>query len=227
MEKFIEIFKSKQVSENYIVGIFLAVTGGYFDAYTYISRGGVFANAQTGNIVLLGINFAKENYFEAMYYLIPIFAFAIGVIFSEIIKYKYKKSKKIHWRQLVVFVEIILLIGVAFIPCGNQDVIANIIISFVCAMQVKGFRKINGNAVSTTMCTGNLRSASELLFDAFKNKNFNSLRNSLQYFGIIIFFIIGAIVGTVLTKIFLEKAILFAVFVLLCILMAMFKSSKE
>ena len=49
---------SGQRSESYLVGAVLAVAGGFLDAYTYICRGHVFANAQTGNIVLLGVNLA-------------------------------------------------------------------------------------------------------------------------------------------------------------------------
>ena len=55
-------FKEKQMSENFILGIMLALCGGFLDAYTYITRGGVFANAQTGNIVLMGINIAKGDF---------------------------------------------------------------------------------------------------------------------------------------------------------------------
>jgi hypothetical protein len=36
-------------------GLLLACAGGFLDAYTFVGRGGVFANAQTGNIVLLGV----------------------------------------------------------------------------------------------------------------------------------------------------------------------------
>jgi uncharacterized protein DUF1275 len=36
-------------------GLLLAGAGGFLDAYTFVGRGGVFANAQTGNIVLLGV----------------------------------------------------------------------------------------------------------------------------------------------------------------------------
>ena len=52
----------RQVSESYFIGLLLAIAGGYLDVYTYISRGGVFANAQTGNIVLLGIHIAQQNF---------------------------------------------------------------------------------------------------------------------------------------------------------------------
>ena len=39
-------FKEKQMSENFILGIMLALCGGFLDAYTYITRG-VYPNPQT------------------------------------------------------------------------------------------------------------------------------------------------------------------------------------
>jgi len=40
-------------SNSIYLGALLAVVGGFLDVYTFISRDGVFANAQTGNVVLL------------------------------------------------------------------------------------------------------------------------------------------------------------------------------
>ena len=42
---------SKQMSESIRLGIVLAVAGGFMDAYSYMCRDGVFANAQTGNML--------------------------------------------------------------------------------------------------------------------------------------------------------------------------------
>mgnify|MGYP000124712744 CR=1 FL=1 len=42
-----------QMSEAFCTAMFLSLSGGLQDAYTYLFRGKVFANAQTGNIVLL------------------------------------------------------------------------------------------------------------------------------------------------------------------------------
>ena len=42
-----------QMSEAFITALFLSVSGGLQDVYTYLYRGKVFANAQTGNIVLM------------------------------------------------------------------------------------------------------------------------------------------------------------------------------
>lgn len=47
--------------EQLAVGLALAFAGGFFDAYTYLTRGGVFANAQTGNIVLMSLATARAT----------------------------------------------------------------------------------------------------------------------------------------------------------------------
>lgn len=44
------------------LGVLLALVGGGLDAYTFISRGGVFAGAQTGNVVLLGVAAAQRHW---------------------------------------------------------------------------------------------------------------------------------------------------------------------
>ena len=85
------------------------MTGGFLDVYTYITRGEVFANAQTGNIVLLGLNLAEGNLKEVALYFFPIIAFALGILFTEWIRAKFKEYDLLHWRQIVVFFEALLL----------------------------------------------------------------------------------------------------------------------
>lgn len=50
-----------QMSDSFLTAAFLSVSGGLQDAYTYIFRGKVFANAQTGNIVLLSQSIAERT----------------------------------------------------------------------------------------------------------------------------------------------------------------------
>lgn len=209
-----EVYKmkqKKQMSETLLIGGLLALAGGFLDAYTYITRGGVFANAQTGNMVLFGIGVFEGNIKKMMYYIIPILAFFVGIIIAEIVKGRYKTRTSIHWRQIIVVIESVLLFVVALI---NNDMIANAIVSFVCSLQVESFRKVNGNPYATTMCTGNLRSATENLY---KYKTLNdrvALHKSIQYFIIITCFIIGAGIGTIFSKMFVYKAVLFAAAIL-------------
>ncbi|WP_294466027.1 YoaK family protein [uncultured Anaerofustis sp.] len=219
--------RKKQMSETYIIGMILAIVGGFLDAYTYISRGKVFANAQTGNIVLLGVNFAEGEFKEAAFYLLPIIAFFVGIIGAEMIKKRHKYNENIHWRQIVIIIEIVTLLIVGFIPSGRFDMLSNILISFVCSLQVESFRKVNGNAYATTMCTGNLRSATEHLYNYKQTKDKRILKNSLQYYGIILFFIVGALIGSLLTHLFFVKAVLFSLIGLIAVFILMFIEEVE
>ena len=70
---------------------------------------------------------------------------------------------------------------------------ANMLVSFVCAMQVQTFRKVRGHAYASTMCIGNLRSGTEALCEYFHDKNPAVLRRALTYFGVIGIFALGAL----------------------------------
>lgn len=52
---------AKQMSESIELGIVLAASGGFMDAYSYIMRDHVFANAQTGNMLLLGVSISERT----------------------------------------------------------------------------------------------------------------------------------------------------------------------
>ena len=197
----------RHISEFYGVGVMLAISGGFFDAYTFISRDGVFANAQTGNMVLLAINLRNGEWVKSLLYFLPIMSFVIGVFLVEFFKSKFSEHPKIHWHQLVLIFEIAIMTLVGFIPQGKLNTLANILVSFTCAMQVEAFRRMNGNPFATTMCTGNLRSATDNLFQYFKTKNKDKLHNAFQYYGIIFFFICGAAVGALITDLIGTKAI--------------------
>ncbi len=196
------------MSETFFLGALLALVGGFLDAYTYVLRGHVFANAQTGNMVLLALNLADGNLKEALYYLIPILAFALGIVMVEMVRSRFLNYPRVHWRQMVLLAEIAVLLCVAFLPLGTADMVANVAVSFICSIQVESFRKVNGNSFATTMCTGNLRSAMELFYRFIQGKEKKELNKSLQYFGIILFFIAGAALGYFLSGILQIKAVL-------------------
>lgn len=193
-------------SETFFTGALLATVGGFLDAYTYLSRDGVFANAQTGNMVLLGIRISQGRSLDALHYLIPIFAFAAGVLLAEFIRSRYQNNRAFHWRQLVLAIEIALLLAIGFVPDGAWNPYVNIAVSFVCALQVESFRTMHSLAYASTMCTGNLRSGTELLFRYLKTREKRLLLNSLKYFGIIVVFIFGAAIGMLCTNSLHERA---------------------
>lgn len=186
-----------QISETLRLGLVLAIVGGYLDAYTYLCRGGVFANAETGNMVLLGINLAQGDWMKAGKYLIPVVAFFCGILLAEYIRIHFHgKTESFHWRQAVVLIEIGVLAAVSLVPLGGHwDMLVNWSVGFVCALQVESFRKVRGRAYATTMCTGNLRSGTELLFRYLELKDKKLLKQSLRYYAVIALFILGAAVS--------------------------------
>lgn len=183
-----------QTSETFLLSAVLALSGGFQDAYTYNVRDEVFSNAQTGNIVLMSQHLMEGDWATALHYLFPLFAFALGVFVAEQIGHRYKTYTKLHWRQIVVAIELVLLLVVGFIPT-QYNIIATALVSFACSMQVQTFRKVHGYGYASTMCIGNLRSGTESLSIYLRDKKPEALRKALHYYGIICVFAIGAGAG--------------------------------
>lgn len=199
----------KQMSESFRTAAFLSVSGGLQDAYTYIFRDKVFANAQTGNIVLLSQCIANRDLELSIHYIVPLLFFAVGIAVAEIIHGKFKEARRLHWRQLVLIIEIALLFIVGFLP-EKWNLLANAMVSFSCAMQVQAFRKVNGYAFASTMCIGNMRSGMDSLCSWVLNRNPAALKKSFYYWGIILLFALGAGLGSLALDLCGAKAIWFS-----------------
>ena len=131
-------------------------------------------------------------------YLFPILSFAVGVWVAEQIQGRYRYARKLHWRQSILLLEIVILFVVGFIPT-RLDMMATALVSFSCAMQVQSFRKVNGYSYASTMCIGNLRSGIAALSGYVREHKSQQAEQMLYYFGIIFLFALGAGVGGVLS----------------------------
>lgn len=187
-----------QKSESFRLSALLSFSGGLQDAYTYNMRDGVFANAQTGNVVLMSQNFMSGEWSKGLHYLLPLVSFAAGIFLAERIESRFKTAGRIHWRQIVLFIEIVMLLVVGLLPSGI-NMIANVLVSFSCAMQVQTFRKVHGYGYASTMCIGNLRSGTESLSQYFRTREKEALYKAMHFFGIIFIFAIGAGIGGILS----------------------------
>ena len=195
-----------QMSESFLTAVFLSLSGGLQDAYTYLFRGKVFANAQTGNIVLLSTNIMDGRWDKVLHYLVPLCAFALGVLAAEKMREHFQAMQRLHWRQLVVLGEVLLLFAVGFLP-QSQNLLANAIVSFSCAMQVQAFRKVNGYAFASTMCIGNLRSGVDAFCAYWDTRDRTALRKAGRYFAVILIFALGAGFGGVASQLWGTGAI--------------------
>ncbi|MEY8467905.1 YoaK family protein [Faecalibaculum rodentium] len=183
-------------SESIVLGTLLAVSGGLMDAYSYILRGQVFANAQTGNILFLGIYLCSGQWREVIHYLFPVAGFTAGIFISELMHLS--RLHPVHWKQTILLAEAFLLLLVPFIPL---DLFANSLTSFVCGMQVQTFRKLRGHPFATTMCIGNLRSGTVSVVNWLCHREHHHLRAAGAYYYVIFCFVIGAVIGNALAPV--------------------------
>lgn len=217
-----------QMSDSLLLGCILASAGGFLDAYTYTARGHVFAYGQTGNILLFGINLAHLQPLSALRYFLPVAAFTLGILLADHIRYRTKNQMPLHWRQITVALEIITLLVVAFLP-EQVNLFANATVSFVCGIQVESFRKVEGHAYATTMTTGNLRSATEALYQYLATRDPAMGRKCGYYYSIMGSFILGAVIGSFVTEVMQLRAVLVCCIILaVCMaLMAVPTDSKS
>lgn len=188
-------------SQRMRIAYLLTLVGGYLDAYTYFERGGVFANAQTGNIVKLGIALANGESNTYLSFLLPIVAFAAGLFVALTLKEVLSLREKRLVRRSVLAAEIFGLAIVGLIPLGEQwNTLANCIVSFVAAMQYETFTTFRGDAIVTTMSTGNLRKFVDSLFAGVMHVDVKEVARAGRFLSIIATFTAGAFLGTLACK---------------------------
>ncbi len=157
-EKHNELHKEHYLTcEKYYIFELLTVAGGMMGLYTYNLRGGVFSNAQTGNVVKMAAAFGRGQWRECWYYFIPFTAYILGTILSEILPEKVKHTHFIRWDTLLVGCEIFVLLLIGLMPFTWPDQIAQVVINFLCAMQFNTFRQAEGVPMATTFVTNHVR----------------------------------------------------------------------
>ena len=133
--------KRYQMSESLPVGLLLALAGGILDSYTYLNRGQVFATAETGNLVLLGIHLAQGELGRVLSCLFPILAFALGVLTTEGLRRRLS-SGRVHWRQPILAAECLVILVVSFLfsvlEKGSSVVQSQMGLSSDCAAVLQG-----------------------------------------------------------------------------------------
>jgi uncharacterized membrane protein YoaK (UPF0700 family) len=146
--------------ETLRVATLLSLAGGFLDAFTWVGHGGVFANAQTGNVVLLGVFAAAAQWRAAAQHIPPIVAFLAGVFVAHRLR-----VQGAHRAALISLgVEVLLLLVVAALPASFPNLPIVLGIAFVAAVQSSSFPRVEGGSYSSVMTTGNLRRMAEAAF---------------------------------------------------------------
>lgn len=205
--------KRPHTTESLTIAALLSLSGGLQDIYTYLYRGNVFANAQTGNIVLMSYHLSSGQWQHSLRYLMPVCFFAMGIAATDLLAHFYLSQQKLKWEIRVLYLEIILLALVGFMPV-QLNFLANALVSFSCAMQVQTFRKVRGNSYASTMCIGDLRAAMSFLCSYGLHKEKEDLHRAFIYFSVIACFAVGASLGAIALPYLAGKTIWLSSFLL-------------
>jgi len=178
------------------IACLLSLSGGFLDAFTYVGHGGVFANAMTGNVVLMGVKAAAGDWGGALVHLPPLFAFMAGVFVAQAIRLPVPRLGA-RWPALLsLLLEIAVLALIAFLPRDFPDLWIVLSISFVAALQNSSFGKVRSWAYNSVMTTGNLRHFAEGLFTGFVPRRDPEILEQAGVFGAVcLAFLVGALVG--------------------------------
>ncbi|MEV5711310.1 YoaK family protein [Actinoallomurus sp. NPDC052274] len=181
------------------LGVLLALVGGFLDAYSFIHLGGVFANAQTGNVVLFGVEAARGHWGSAVRHLPPIVAFMVGVGVAETLRRPRVRAVVPGPARAALVLEILVLVAAGFLSSVIPADALVVVIAFVASVQVASFRTLIDWPYNTTMTTGNLRSAAQALYVAVIDRDAESARKARSFAMIIVSFLAGGFLGGWLT----------------------------
>ncbi len=199
---------NERPQETLPVALLLILAAGMLDAYTYVTRGGVFANAMTGNLVVMTVHLARQDWDKALPFLAPLAAYIAGVAVAHAVKEKPLRGLVRYPARFSLAVEVAFLVVVAFLPASVPDMTVVVGIAFVAAVQGTSFTRIGKFAFTSVTTSANLRRATEALMAALVFRGGKRSHREMVFFAAVcLCFFLGAASGAFVTLRFGHAAV--------------------
>ncbi|MBR0736057.1 DUF1275 domain-containing protein [Bradyrhizobium liaoningense] len=170
-----------------LVASLLTMSGGFLDAFSWLSLGGVFASSHTGNVVFLGIDAVSGQWWQAAHHLLPIVAFLLGAALAT----------RIRAPLRCLAGEIVCLAIMMPLLHRIPDMITIPTIAFGVALRSASFRQVEHWQVLTVAVTGNMLRAID---QSVLASDRGAARGGRIMFLLCLMFLVGAAVGGYATK---------------------------
>jgi uncharacterized membrane protein YoaK (UPF0700 family) len=185
----------------------LATSSGLLDAVVYTQHGQVFANAMTGNLVLLGVSFLSPDHTQIIRHLVPLLGFTAGVVFG---KYLLRRHRSVSV-SVALLLQMIVLCVAGFFAQNIPTYSLVAALSITGAIIITVIRRTGDVAFNITFMTGNLRAVIEGAYDAvFPPPIPAPSRTGVRQFfivGLTCFgFLVGAVIGALSAQIVHERS---------------------
>ncbi|MDT7639920.1 MAG: hypothetical protein QOC83_4208 [Pseudonocardiales bacterium] len=189
------------------VGALLVTSNGFVDAYTYLAHGGVFANAQTGNVILFGVGLAKPGEVDALTHLWPVIAFVVGIVVANLFRGE-AATRQLHYPlRYVLGLQALVLVAVGLLPASAPEPSITTSIGFVAALQFSLFRSVRTATVVPVAMTGNLMRTTDAVLTALRGRRREDVVLAVLYVSLVLGFGAGAVVGALVTGVVGTRAV--------------------
>jgi uncharacterized membrane protein YoaK (UPF0700 family) len=182
------------------LGVLLSLTGGFLDAFTFLHHGGVFATAQTGNIVLIGVQAATGQWSAALRHVPALLAFVAGVATAETMLHPRFSPVVRRPRRAALFAEMIALAFVGTLPREVGSTAIVVLVAYVAAMQNATFGTLRRWSFNTVIATGNLSTATRAAYRALVLGEPGAAEQARVFSAICVAFLAGAGFGAFATR---------------------------
>jgi uncharacterized membrane protein YoaK (UPF0700 family) len=179
--------------------VLLTMSNGFLDAHTYLARGHVFANVQTANVIFSAIRLSERQFSAALAHLWPLLAFIAGMLLASHIKSGRVEQVVPHSLRWTIAVQAVVLAIIGFVPASVNHSVVTVPISFLAAVQIGLFRKVEDLAYLPVATTGNLMRFMESAYENLVDKRAEARRAVVVYGTLIVAFAGGALVGAYAT----------------------------
>ncbi len=194
--------------ETLPVAALLILAAGQLDAYTYVAHGGVFANAMTGNIVVMTVRITDGDWHKAVPFVGPLVAYVLGVMTAACLKRPPLRRILPRPAESSLALEIAFLILVAFLPDSVPDMLIVSGIAFVAALQATAFTRIESFDFTSVTISANLRRFAEGFMASVVFDEYGKPRRQWRFFlTIVLCFIVGALMGAFASAWWREQAV--------------------
>lgn len=183
----------KRMEESLGFAMALALVGGFLDGYSFLTAGGVFAGAQTGNTVLLAVGLATADWSAALRYLLPILAFSGGSAAGAALRLQSVRRLVRSPVKATLALEIILIAAVAAPPLARAPIVVTLLLSFAAGLQMATFSKVRGLSYSTTVTTSNYTKWISAVVGQLPGGESSSRPRSIVFTGVLLAFLAGAV----------------------------------
>lgn len=173
------------------IAVMLSAAIGILNACTYLTRGQVFASSQSGNVLYLGLDLARQDFSKFPKYLFTVLMFGTGVFLGEHFHNRYRQH---GWRKISTIVEMVLILIATLMP-DSWNLLANPLFGLTCGLQSITYKRFHNITLATVNLNRNITNAIEQFTRYFHLKEPDSITKGLIYLTIISTYLLGIIIG--------------------------------